>query len=546
MAYLSGGQAIDAPQGRLAVDALLRHLTQPGTLLILDGFERQLRAFSGMNAAYQGDAAQRSGNDLDCINPLAEHFLRSLATLPTIRAKVLMTTRLRPRVLNHQGFLLEGCREVELRQLHPVDARAFFQGLGIRGNRAELEGAGAPYGYHPLSLRLLAGLVQNDFILPGDIAAAQRLNIHDDLVQQQHHVLEHAYRTLTPARRQLLSHIACLRFGVEYGALQALAAETDNPNLDTDLRDLLARGLVQRDGQTNRFDLHPIVRHYAYDRLAAAARQSAHRVLILYFEAVPTVERPRTLGDLQPLIELYHHMVRAGQYDAACDLICERINKATYYQFGAYQLGIELLCALFPDGEDRPPRLQDEGDQGWTLNALANSSSLSGQPRRAVPLYEQYIAISEKLDNKRNLAIGLGNLAHMAQLPIGALRAAAANLRRRIDVCREMEDEYDEAVGHQKLGQLLVHGAAWEEAAEELAQSTNYWKKTNDIQRLCIDEAYRALLGLLRLRDVSPLPSPLLGEGKNCNFVNEFTTPSSCRCARAGQGRGPCSSPPLT
>jgi hypothetical protein len=34
---------------------LLQILQRPGTLLILDGFERQLRAFSSMNAAYQGD-----------------------------------------------------------------------------------------------------------------------------------------------------------------------------------------------------------------------------------------------------------------------------------------------------------------------------------------------------------------------------------------------------------------------------------------------------------------------------------------------------------
>jgi hypothetical protein len=34
---------------------LLSLLHPPGTLLVLDGFERTLRAFSHMNAAYQGD-----------------------------------------------------------------------------------------------------------------------------------------------------------------------------------------------------------------------------------------------------------------------------------------------------------------------------------------------------------------------------------------------------------------------------------------------------------------------------------------------------------
>mgnify|MGYP003681936971 CR=1 FL=1 len=95
------------------------------------------------------------------------------------------------------------------------------------------------------------------------------------------------------------------------------------------------------------------------------------------------------------MIELYHHTVRAGQYDAACDLLYDRLGTPLHFQFGAYQLRIELLRALFPDGDASTgsgqvnlPRLKKESAQAWTLNALANSYSLSGQPRRAVPLFE--------------------------------------------------------------------------------------------------------------------------------------------------------------
>ncbi len=61
--------------------------------------------------------------------------------------------------------------------MDPADAVAFFRGRGIRGGRGEIEAACAPYGYHPLSLRLLAGLVANDLRQPGDIAAARRLDV---------------------------------------------------------------------------------------------------------------------------------------------------------------------------------------------------------------------------------------------------------------------------------------------------------------------------------------------------------------------------------
>ncbi len=223
LAYLK----IDLPPGpRQQVDALLQALGQPGTLLILDGFERQLRAFSGMNAAYQGDEAptparakptrseaegvpRSAGEGEDCVSPFAEHFLRGLAALPNLRGKVLMTTRLRPRILEVHGSLLLGCDERELLQMQPADAVAFFRALGLRGARAEIEAACLPYGYHPLSLRLLAGLIVNDLQQPGDIAAAKRLDVSGDLVQRQHHVLEQAYASLTPARQKLLGRIAC-------------------------------------------------------------------------------------------------------------------------------------------------------------------------------------------------------------------------------------------------------------------------------------------------------------------------------------------------
>ncbi len=162
-------------------------------------------------------------NATDCISPAAETFLRGVAVLPGLRSKVLLTTRLTPNVLHAPGGdLLAGCCEVELTQMAPADAVAFMRGQGIRGGRGEIEAACAPYGYHPLSLRLLAGWIARDLQQPGDIAAAGRLDVTGDLVQRRHHVLQTAYESLTPDRQRLLSRIACFRGPVAYDALAAL------------------------------------------------------------------------------------------------------------------------------------------------------------------------------------------------------------------------------------------------------------------------------------------------------------------------------------
>ena len=217
-----------------------------------------------------------------------------------------------------------------------------------------------------------------------------------------------------------------------HGSGSRLASKLPPPaTLDDDLRDLTGRGLLHHDRKENRFDLHPIVRRYAYDRLSKKDRKKAHTRLRDYFEGVPPVEKVTRLEELAPVIELYHHTVRAGQLDEVRTLYCDRLSSPLYFQLGVYQLQTDLLLLLFPDGEDRPPRLEDESDQAWTLNSLANSYSLSGQPRRAVPLFERQNALQEKLGHKGNLASGLGNVAQF-QMPIGALRTAEANLRRSI------------------------------------------------------------------------------------------------------------------
>ncbi len=482
---------------------LLDALRRSRILLVLDGFERALRAFAQLDAAYHlDDDEKRLGKEeeRDCVSPAAEAFLRAVSSLPGLAGRVLLTTRLRPRpVETRAGELLAGCREIELTALSKGDAVDFFHAEGIQGTRAEIETVCGHYGFHPLSLRLLAGMIVKDLRNPRDIAVAQRLDVSGDLVQRKHHVLEQSYASLTIEGRRLLSRIACLRGAVDYKALSAASGGLAENEVEGQLQDLVERGLLHRDGRAGRFDLHPIVRRYAYDRLREKEKEETHRSLRDYFAAVPAVEKVKTLADLAPVIELYHHIVRAGEYDAACELFRDRLNQTTYYQLGAYELQIELMRAFFPDGEDRPPRLREESDQSWALNELANSYSLSGQARRAVPLFERQNEIQERLGVKKNLAIGLGNLATQ-QVVIGALRSAEANLRRSIEICREIDDALQEAVAHRELGRLLGMRGRWEEAETELAAALAGAKKADHVQGQGIVWAYRALLHLLRLR----------------------------------------------
>jgi len=500
----------DVPQSkRDQVDALLKAMQSENVLLLMDGFERVLRAYSSMSAAYQGDEEPKlDDTQLDCVDVNAEIFLRGICSLPNIKGKVLMTTRLTPRTIKPRGEFMLGCSEFELTAMQKADAVEFFHKQGIKGNRGEIESACEPYGYHPLSLRLLAGRILKDFENPADIAVAQKLKIDGDIIQQKHHVLEVSYNSLPQHEQKLLSTIACFRSPVELKTIEAIANNVGAehaPPLQNDLHDLVDRGLLHFDDKNKKFDLHPIVRRFAYDQLTASDRTAAHTRLVNYFDAVPKLEKVDKLEDLAPVIELYHHMVRAGNLDEALDLFYDRISQPTYYQFGAYQLRIELLRALFLDGEDKPPRLKKEGDQAWTLNGLANTYSVSGQPRRAVPLFEMQTAIREreKEGNKKSIAIGLGNVASMAQIYIGSLSAAERNLRRQIDLSCEIEDEKFENVGHRELGRILSYYGNWKGAEQELNISEKAFKKIKQPQSQSVSLAYLSLNSLLHHRSQS-------------------------------------------
>jgi len=488
---------------RQQVNDLLEAMRGTNILIVLDGFERLLRQYGRMDAALVSDDedADIDPSQRDCSSPLTETFLRGLSGAGT-KSKVLMTTRLCPRILESaDGKLLKGCRDEALSAFSPEDAVTYFHKEGIAATRAEILAACSAYGYHPLSLSLLVGLINEDHEHRGDIAAVKNLEIFEDVKARRHHVLERAYESLAPERRDLLSKISCFRGSMEYAVLKKVFP---SPDLDKAMLDLRKRGLLQYAGESQRYDMHPIVRHYAYDHFTdEKRRKEAHLELAEHFiDAVPaTNKNVKTLEDLAPVIELYHHMVRAGNLDEAVKLFYDRLHNALYYQFGAYQLITELLRALFLDGEDKPPRLKREDAQAWTLNGLANTYSMNGQPRRAVPLFDMTNDIYEnRMKNKQFLATGLGNVAQQ-QLVIGALNAAERNLLHRIDLCREIEYEYSEAIGHRELGRVLFYRGEWNDSEQEIETGTKLFEKQNHIQSLSVTLSYRALRFLLMTRE---------------------------------------------
>jgi tetratricopeptide (TPR) repeat protein len=486
--------------GKQGAAILLDELCKPGTLLVLDGFERMLRAYGGLDGGHRGeDEGQHEhagSHDADCVSPIADYFLRHLVSRPGIRSKVLLTTRLLPRALEAMGGgVIEGCREEELKQMHPADAIAFFHAQGIRGTNTELAAACEAYGYHPLSLRLLARLIVVDLEQPGDIAAAASLDVTGDLRMRQHHVLASSYDRLTPRQQALLSRIACFRGYVRYEAIQKVS-ETDaarpKRELDSDLRDLIARGLLRHDTRDRRFDLHPIVRRYAYDRLEADTRKPVHAHLRKYFMSLPAPARVTRLDDLASTIELFHHTVRSGEYEDACELFFERLHAPTF-EFGANPLRIDLLSTLLP-AEGGQPLLTDEHQEHLMLTNLARAYQSNGQPRRSMSLLTR---VTEIVERWNAFPTHWGVLA-LVQLKVGEIRESVVTCRRLLELATETREDENIAVCREILGRVLAYSGADEESELEFQRAMDFWVEMGDVQGQGLIEADRALLALLK------------------------------------------------
>jgi tetratricopeptide (TPR) repeat protein len=456
-----------------------------------------LRAYYNLGSPYQGDEIKEDerGDFRACIEPNCGMFLQWLAS-GNLRTKTLLTSRLYPKELDD----LAGCLRKDLERMDKKDAVEFFHRQGVKGTRAEIEMACDSVGYHPLSLRLLSGMIVHDPKNPGDIQEWLKYNLIPELKGKEgHNILELSYNSLGEKKQRFISRLSAFRNPMDYDAVAIFNDFGSEEEFNGALLELEDRGMLFRDEKSNKFDLHPIVRKYCYDRLGD--KEGVHSKLKDYFALIPAPEKIESVDDLAPVIELYHHTVRAGRYDEAWILYRDRLSDKLYYKFGACQIINELLRALFPDGEDKLPRLKDESYQAWTLNELANCYALSGQSKRVMPLFEGFINISKKREDKGNEAIGLGNLAYH-QTMIGELEAGESNLKRSIEICLEIKGveitgKYMDAVDHQEFGRLLAYRGVFEESEKELSSALKLFTKWDDHQSQCVVWAYCAIRSLL-------------------------------------------------
>lgn len=461
------------------MDELLEELGREPFVVVLDGLERLLLAYSRPDAAHVHDSevedvaeqglAEARGTAVAAgsfagkarlraaTDPRVGTFLRRLATLPASR--VLITSRLYPRDLQHpDGRPIGGSAPYVLDGLTDADALALWRGSGNGTDNAELVELFRAFGNYPLLIAALSAEVAGFRPAPGDYRAWQRANPGFDPFQpglltaddRKSHVLRYALQGLTDVDRQVLQTVAAFTAPVAFGTLRALVLGSgrivaDDAELDRVLTALEDRGLLGWDRAGDRYDLHPVVRGVVFAGLDRAAQQAIYGRLADHFGSAPEFDDKSvtSIEGLTDRIELCHTLIRLGRIEDAFAILTKDLIEPLA-RIAAFSTAVELAESI-----ERGPNWSSGWDDEKTAARarqnipaiIALFSFLGGDPTRAAQ-HMQTIAFGEEYRDAHAFEA-------IARLQLGELATAER-------LARESASASDMSLPAVAIGSLLL------------------------------------------------------------------------------------------
>lgn len=479
---------------------LLALLNQKRVLVVFDGLERAMVAYHRLDAAQTSDdTAEDVAKAEDvALRKLTDQreadFLRKLAAVR--RSKILVSTRLNPSDLQDNRKWRTGVRGLHLNGLQDTDALNLIRHYDVKGDTAKLTAFMKQFDNHCLLIKIVAGLVNDYPAAPNDfdqwiLADGARLKVSDfNLKQNRTNILAAALNGLKPELAKLLSQIAAFRFPVDYAAVKVFNPYSDIVQFHKALRELEDRGLVAWDRSANTYDLHPVVRAYAFESMGEDARVETFDRIRSHFDGLPPekLDEVTEVHQLHRSIEIYTALVRAGQLDSASDFYGSRLRDILLYQVAAYHTIVELLTPLFRDGLTKPPTLSTPSPQSARMTDIANAFLFLGKTNKASHVYEAKLKLNLEQKDAGNLAVGLLNYGNTLR-NLNQIRRAEVVWGLALQVAEANEDVDNIAFGHQRLFRATSERGAWAEAehhyqafmAKPPTSQTEFW--TSSVER---------------------------------------------------------------
>ncbi len=385
---------------------LLSVLANNRFLIVMDGFERILRGYNNLSAmdVREGQSLRDDSETWDLvqrslINPKAERFIEGLTSG---KSKIVITTRLFPSVLDD----LAGVKHFRLTGLSKEDTLEFFNCEKIEGTTEEILRAAAVYGYHPLMLKLLMSTLKRSLTKNIRDAFGKKIIVQNEPQK----IFFESFDILNDREKSVAARLSVLRSAFEFPAARALAPDFEEEQTWLILQELSKLGFILFEEMDQKFDLHPVMRSFLYDRLQN--KIEIHELAINHLRQVSS-DNATTKIDLEPAIELFHHLIRVGKFDEAVVLYSKKplpVND--------YGLILKLLSEAFDHGDPDKPLLNQAKNIEFAALHLGYSHINNGSPDLGLKFFIKHNETCEVVTcelHQLDVHESLGSLYHTEQ-----------------------------------------------------------------------------------------------------------------------------------
>jgi len=422
------------------------------TLIVLDGFEK---------IADGGKVGRRE------MASFLSWILSSSA-----RSAVVLTSRVRlDEFAESDGFL-----EIELPDLQPDAAVQYLRSGGMVGPERSVRQVVNSYGCHALALAVYLDYARFRSIARDvrEVDAPLTFPSQSNIADRLNRLLLHYYTHLGQDERAILSWISASPRGLEMNELRSLSSPdlpipraglAGDPATIGPLRRLSNSVLItpNEDGSVVRFDSHPVIKSFCYDRLSPDDRRRVHQQLLSLARTLPVPAAPATIQEIHPLLDVFWHALAVDDAETAyAAWLDDRVNRGLLW-WGSYQPALEIVDQLLGSPTYRADITRVA--RGRLLGEAAILLVKLGRPREALQAYSDAITCTES-DPERSLKLLL-NMSE-AQMEVGLFLDAAQTIRRA-EALFEQLPEFPAYKLTGRKGQLAAAVSSQELAEEILA-----------------------------------------------------------------------------
>ena len=195
-------------------------------------------------------------------------------------------------------------------------------------------------------------------------------------------------------------------------------------SFDSALKELENRGLVQWDRESNRYEMHPVVRGYSAQMLEGDDRTETFLKVRDHFASLPPddLKKATELAHVAHSLEIYRCLIGAGKLDEAARFFRGELGRTLFHHIGAHSIILELLKPLFRNDPRGTPSLESASDRSYILTELAISYGELGREEESLRTNRKMLeteiteqAWQEAANGLRNRHISLINLGRRAE-----------------------------------------------------------------------------------------------------------------------------------